>query len=112
MSGVGIPRWPGGTLNDTRDGVGYTRKQATLATELSSNNKSLGETKLDKACYSLIKRAYNSPSHYSSLLFHQIPQFFKMGSAGRITDLKITSESLAGSLHESCQFGAAHRYGK
>jgi len=35
-----------------------------------------------------------------------------MGSLDKTSDLKITAESLATSLHESCQFGAAHRYGK
>ncbi|KAF6817910.1 hydantoinase/carbamoylase family amidase [Colletotrichum musicola] len=34
-----------------------------------------------------------------------------MGSLG-ITNLKVSQEGLAALLHESCQFGAAHRYGK
>ncbi|KAJ3945503.1 hypothetical protein N0V92_013482 [Colletotrichum tropicale] len=35
-----------------------------------------------------------------------------MGSLGTTSQLKISQQSLAGLLHESCQFGAAHRYGK
>jgi hypothetical protein len=35
-----------------------------------------------------------------------------MGSAGNSHSLKISTESLGSLLHDSCQFGAAHRWGK
>lgn len=89
------------------------------ADDNSSENKA---TLIVTVVYSALIQIFHSQSARSSSLFtvsHSVLQDSwtiqtdsTMGSFNQAPSLKITAESLGNVLHESCQFGAAHRYGK